>query len=504
MNIHTKITDPVKVEADVLVVFAWSGKKKDEFVFSSEASKVNNALGGFLATMLTAEGFTGAAGKNWMIHTQGKIPATRVLVVGVGDVSTLTISQFHKALAAAARRVKDSKSTRMAISLSPEIANVLGWEEGASAVSEAILLGTYAFLRHKTVGLEALTSIEECIVLTTANKVTTVTSAVSRGQVMSEAVIVVRDLVNESPSTTTPTHLGNVAKSLVKGQKNMTCEVFGKPELEKMGMGGLLGIARGSDEEPKFIKLSYKGGGGKTVALIGKGITFDSGGLSIKPAQSMETMKLDMAGAATILGVFSALATLQPSINVVGLISATENMLGPKAVKPGDIVKAMNGKTIEILNTDAEGRVVLSDALSYAVSKVKPDVMIDLATLTGACVVALGEDVAGLFASHDALAADLLKAAKKTGEGLWQLPLVDEYRDMIKSSIADVKNIGGGRWGGAITAALFLQEFTDPAIPWAHLDIAGPAFAEKETPMTPTGATGYGVRMLLSYLQLLK
>jgi leucyl aminopeptidase len=499
MNITVKITDLAKVETDVLVVFAWSGKKEGEFILSQEAHKVDDAMGGFLLEVLQKEGFTGA-GKNWMLHTQGRIAAAKVIVVGVGDLQKLTVSLFMQAIAGVSRRVKESKSTRMAIAVSTDVANSLGFEQVGKAIAEAVVLGTYTFTRHKTVGVDKLTAIEESIVLTTANKLNAITTGVILGKSVAEAVGFVRHLVNEPPSDSTPTQLAEVAKTLVKGQKTMSCEVFGQADMKKMGMGGILGIARGSDEEPKFIKLTYKGGGRKTVALIGKGITFDSGGLSIKPAQSMETMKLDMAGAAAILGVFKALGELNLKVNVVGLISATENMLGPKAVKPGDIVTAMNGKTIEILNTDAEGRVVLSDALSYAVSKVKPDVMIDLATLTGACVVALGEDIAGLFASHDELAQDLLKAASVSGEALWQLPLAQEYKDMMKSSVADVKNIGGGRWGGAITAALFLQEFTDPSIPWAHMDIAGPAFAERDQPMTPVGGTGYGVRMLLSYL----
>ncbi len=492
MNIQTKVTDPTKVEVDVLVVFAWKGKKEDEVQFSPEAIKVDNALGGLLRRATELEGFQAETGKTFVIHTDGKIAASRVLLVGVEFVT----AKIQTASAAAAKRAAGGKAKSIAIALSSEIE--------AHAVVEGMMLGSYHFTRHKTVGMDKFQALEACIILTTPNKLNSVHDAVVLGGIVSRATIVARDLVNEPPSVTTPTYLADAAKSLAKASKNISCEVFGRPEIAKMGMGGLMAIARGSDEEPKFIKLSYKGGGRKTVALIGKGITFDTGGLSLKPANSMETMKLDMAGAATILGVFSALDALGLKINVVGLIAATENMPGAKAVKPGDIVKIMNGKTVEILNTDAEGRMVLADALSYAVEKVKPDAMIDLATLTGACVVALGEEVAGLFASHQQLADDLLKAAVDTGESLWQLPLVDEYRDHMKGTISDLKNIGGGRWGGAITAALFLQEFTDSTIPWAHLDIAGPAFAEKELALSPVGGTGFGVRALLSYLRLLK
>jgi leucyl aminopeptidase len=265
-------------------------------------------------------------------------------------------------------------------------------------------------------------------------------------------------------------------------------------------MGGLLGIARGSAEEPKFIHLTYSGGG-KTVALIGKGITFDTGGLSIKSAKGMETMKRDMAGAAAILGVFRVLAELKPNVNVVGLIAATENMPGSRAIKPGDIVRAMNGKTIEILNTDAEGRVILADALSYAAEKIKPNAVVDLATLTGACVVALGEEIAGLFSNNVALSTKLKDAAVKSGERVWELPLASEYRDMMKSTVADVANATATRYAGAITAALFLSEFVPETLPWAHLDIAGPAYAEKRTAMSAVGGTGFGVRTILTYLE---
>ena len=492
MNIQTKITDPVKTEADVLVVFAWKGKKEDEVIFSPEALKVDAAMGGLLNQTTKEEGFFPEAGKTFIIHTNGSIAASRVLLVGIES----TVAKTQTAAAAAAKRAKAGKAKRIAVALPSDIS--------AQAIVEGIILGNYQFIRHKTVGVNKIQSIEECNILTAANKLNAVHEAVGKGQIVAQAVIMARDLVNEPPSITTPTYLADVAKSLAKGSKNISCEILSKPEMAKLGMGGLLGIARGSDEEPKFIKLSYKGSARKTVALIGKGIMFDTGGLSLKPAGSMETMKLDMAGAAAILGVFSVLEILKPKAQVVGLLAVTENMLGPKSVKPGDIVKIMNGKTVEILNTDAEGRMVLSDSLSYAVEKVKPDIMIDVATLTGACVVALGEEVAGLFASHQFLADDLLKSAQNTGESIWQMPLVEEYRDQMKGSIADLKNIGGGRWGGAITGALFLQEFTSPEIPWAHLDIAGPAYAEKAQALNPVGGTGFGVRTLLSYLQLLE
>lgn len=489
MKLSIKVTDPGKIEADAVVVFAWPGVKNDEVAFSNEAAKIDVRLGGLLQTAVRSEGFAAEAGKTLVIHSHGKISAQKIVIAGVGNVKELTVANLQKSAASAANA---SKAKRLAVVLSEKLA--------PQAVVEGVMLGNYQFTRHKTIEKEKQVKIEECVFLTTPNKLNAVTQAAALGESVSDGVVMARDLVNEPPSLTTPTYLADMAKSLAKGTITISCEVFGKSDLEKMGMGGLLAIARGSEEEPKFIKLVYKGGGRKTIALVGKGVTFDSGGLSLKPSDAMETMKMDMGGAATILGVFSVLAELRPKVNVIGLVAATENMPGARAVKPGDVVTIMNGKTVEVLNTDAEGRMVLADGLSYAVDKVKPDVVIDIATLTGACVVALGEEVAGLFTSDQNLGENLLTAAHEAGEAVWQMPLVSQYRELMKGDVADLKNIGGGKWGGAITGALFLQEFTDPAIPWAHLDIAGPAFSEKDSPLTPKGGTGFGVRMLINYL----
>jgi leucyl aminopeptidase len=266
-----------------------------------------------------------------------------------------------------------------------------------------------------------------------------------------------------------------------------------------MKLAGLLAVNRGSQEEPRFIHIRFEPSGKprKRVALIGKGITFDSGGLSLKPAKSMETMKLDMSGGAAVIAAMSRLPSLKLNVEVDGYVPATDNLPGANAQKPGDVIRYLNGKTIEVINTDAEGRLILADALALAAQR-RPDFMINLATLTGACMVALGGEVAGLFSNHQPLADDLLRCGRDTGEKLWQLPLIKEYREQIKSSVADIKNVGGAH-GGAIIAALILQEFVD-GVPWAHLDIAGPAFAESDTGLCPKGGTGFGVRTLLRFL----
>ncbi len=316
-------------------------------------------------------------------------------------------------------------------------------------------------------------------------------------EIMLAAVSLVRDLVNEPAGVKTPAYLGTLARRLGK-EAGIGVEVWERRRIVAERLEGLLAVARGSTEDPRFIRLRYRGKGARRrVALIGKGITFDSGGLSLKPAKSMETMKCDMAGGATVLAVMTALGRLKPAIDVDGFVPATENLPSGTAQKPGDVIRYRNGKTVEVLNTDAEGRLILADALAIAAAE-KPDVIIDLATLTGACVIALGPQVAGIYGNRQPIVDRLVALGRETGEPLWQLPLVPEYRDDIKSAVADLKNVGGGT-AGSITAALFLQEFVGDT-PWIHMDIAGPAFAEKDLPYAPRGGTGFGVRTLVRYL----
>ncbi|MGH7890145.1 MAG: leucyl aminopeptidase, partial [Thermodesulfobacteriota bacterium] len=315
---------------------------------------------------------------------------------------------------------------------------------------------------------------------------------------ISDATNFARDLINEPPIVLTPARLADFAREIAAEGK-LQCEIFERDEMEKRGMGGLIAVSLGSEEPPKFIHLTYepRKKPTKTVAVVGKGITFDTGGLCIKPRDSMRTMKMDMSGAACVLGVMKAITKLNPSVRVHGLISATENMPGGKAYKPDDIIRALNGKTIEVIDTDAEGRIVLSDALSFAV-ELKVDEIVDLATLTGACIVALGNYTAGLMGNNERLIEKIIKAAKLAGEKVWQLPMDDELRKDIESDVADVKNVGN-RWGGAITAAMFLEKFVGDT-PWAHLDIAGPAFMERGGDWYPKGGTGFGVRTIIRYL----
>jgi leucyl aminopeptidase len=322
--------------------------------------------------------------------------------------------------------------------------------------------------------------------------------AVLRGEVVGQAVNLARDLANTPPAEKNPTHLAAMAREAAESA-GLTVVVWDESKIREERFGGLIGVAAGSDQPPAFVILEHrKGGDSPTLAMVGKGVTFDSGGLSLKPSASMEDMKCDMTGAAVVLATMTAIARLGIEANVVGYLAMTENMINGRSMKLGDVLTMRNGKTVEILNTDAEGRLILADALSYAAEQ-EPSGILDLATLTGACIVALGTKVAGLFANNDAFASDVIRASGQTGERVWRLPLDDDYRELIKSHVADLKNVGG-KWAGAISAAKFLEEFVDGR-PWVHLDIAGPSWAESESSSRDAGGTGCFVRTLVALIE---
>jgi leucyl aminopeptidase len=465
MKFYTTTKDITSLSADAVVVFAREGDKEPEFVKQFHVKE---------------DGFQGKLGEVFVIQTQGQLPYKKVFVTGLGKEKQLSAYDWHYVYACIARCAKARKVARLVIPTTDVYNAVVG-----------LCLGAYSFLVHKN----KKTQKEEQRI----EKITFVGKGIDQkditdGVITAEAVCFARDLVNEPPSVTTPSFLAHHAEKF-------GAEVFGKKEMKKLGMNALLAVSQGSHEEPKFIKLEYRGGGTKTITLVGKGITYDSGGLSLKPQSGLETMKCDMAGAATILGVFEALHKGKPKVHVIGLIAACENMPGGGAVKPGDVVTAMNGKTIEIVNTDAEGRIILADSLSYAGKFIPSNVIIDVATLTGACVVALGEDIAGLFTDNEKLAKQVLDNATRVGEKLWRMPIACEYEEHLKSEIADIRNVSKTKYGGAINGALFLKKFAPKGTPWAHLDIAGPAFAEKDMTISPYGGTGFGVQTLLSFIE---
>jgi leucyl aminopeptidase len=481
--------ETLKNDALVVGVYAEEAKLRDV------PARLDRALGGQLREVMEAERFTAKPAQVTHLHTGGRIPAGRVIVVGLGKRVELTPETLRRAASAGLRRARDLGAKSVAIDV---LGDRLPGRSRAHAVTEGSLLGAYTFDRYKREKtdkrVESLTVVES-----DGRRRREVSDGARTGEIFADATCFARDLVNSPANDVHPTYLAKVAAEIAKEAK-LGLKVFDRAECQKMGMGLFLGVAAGSEQPPKFIHLSYTPSGRKRrrVAVIGKGITFDSGGLDLKSAEGMLRMKDDMSGAAAVLAIMRALPKLAPPVEVHGLIAATENMPSGSAVRPGDVLRAMNGTTVEIGNTDAEGRLTLADALCYAGEKVGADEVVDMATLTGACVVALGPLCSGLFANDQGLADRLLAAATNAGERVWQLPLIDEYRDNLKSDVADFNNVGP-RGGGAITAGLFLKEFAGDR-PWAHLDIAGPAFTEKDTPIGPRGATGAPVRTLLCYL----
>ena len=496
MDLALETRSPSEARVDVLVLGQYGEGARP----APEIARLDRALGGLLSRVLKSEKFEGKPGQISYFHTGGAVAAERILVTGLGPgkrgAAARDAEPVRRATAAALRRARDLGAATVAVFVP---AAALPARERAQAVVEGALLGTYRFdkyLKEKNgKAVRALTVLEPDRRAAAAAR-----EGIRLGRIAAEATALARDLVNEPANVVTPAFLARRATEIAK-EGGLGLRVLDRAECARMGMGAFVGVAQGSEEPPKFIHLTYtpRGRARRRVAVIGKGITFDSGGLDLKTADGMLRMKDDMSGAAAVLGVFQALPRLKPPVEVHGLIAATENMPSGTAQRPGDIVRAMNGLTIEIGNTDAEGRLTLADALAYAAKHIKPTEMIDLATLTGAVVIALGQGLSGVMASDDALAARVLAAAARAGERMWRLPLHEEYKDGLKSDVADLNNVSSQRGAGAIVAGLFMREFTE-GVPWAHLDIAGTAFTERELPLGPKGATGVAVRTLLAYL----
>jgi len=477
----------LKVKADVLVIGIFKGQK-----YTGAVKSLNDFLGDALKNISEEERFEGDVGKSIMLSsTLGKIGCKRVLMVGLGEKTDFSAITLRKIGNHIIKKVKDLSSV---IAFAPEFCNGTGY---ISALTEGLILGKYEFNKYKTNNSNG-SQVAKVIFASNKVKESTLKDETEFARVISESINLARDLVNEPPVYLTPSKLAEVASEVAEGG-NLKCEIFDHAEIERRGMNGLMAVSSGSEEPPRFIHLTYEPPrrSKRSIAVVGKGITFDSGGLCLKPADSMRTMKMDMGGSAVVLGVMKAIAVLKPSIRVHGLIASSENMTGAKAYKPDDVIRAYNGKTIEVINTDAEGRIVLSDALSYAV-ELKVDEIVDLATLTGACMVGLGSYTAGIMGNDQKLIDKIRNASDTVGEKTWQLPMDDELRDEIKSNVADIKN-AGSRMGGAITAAMFLENFVGD-VPWAHIDIAGPAFLEKDSNWNPKGGTGFGVRTIIKYL----
>ncbi|PIG09319.1 leucyl aminopeptidase [Comamonas sp. 26] len=450
---------------------------------SEHAALGSDALGAMAAHAVKQGDFALSCGKQLALYQVPAIAARRVVLLGVGAG---TVKDVRNALASCASALKSEGVTKAVVSLTFEV-NAQIVAAAVQAVADATYIYTHTKSQAKPIGLAK-------VVLGVTSKNAAVASAFETAIAQQEGVAVAREWANRPANHSTPTMLANAAKSIARAAR-MSCKIHGPVEVAKLGMGAFMAVAQGSREPLRFIELHYNGAA-KTeapIVLVGKGITFDTGGISLKPAAEMDEMKYDMGGAASVLGVFQSLAKLQPAINVVGLIPACENMPDGAAVKPGDVVTSMSGQTIEILNTDAEGRLVLCDVLHYA-ARFKPTALVDMATLTGACVIALGSLRSGLFSTNDELAAALQSAGDAALDPCWRMPLDDEYADGLKSNFADMGNVAG-RAGGAVTAAKFLQKFVGN-IPWAHLDIAGTAWKSGAA----KGATGRPVGLLVQYL----
>ncbi len=466
---------------------------------SDNWAALDQRLGGALSDAIAESAFKAKANSTATLRVGRDTPVKKLILIGLGSPEDLTLNTVRRGAAAAAKAARQQKCATLGI-------HFPHWNSDAAATTQAIVEGSalalYKDKRFKSSpeDKDADPKAELKPELITLLGVSGQESAVTLAQQIVSGVILARQLVAAPANSVTPVTMAETAEAIA-ADHGLSLTILEKEACEKLGMGAFLGVAQASDLPPKFIHLTYKPPGTprRKLAIVGKGLTFDSGGLNLKgPGSGIETMKMDMGGAAAMLGAAKAIGQLKPDVEVHFISAVTENMISGHAMRPGDILTASNGKTIEINNTDAEGRLTLADALVYA-DQLGVEAIVDLATLTGACIVALGNDIAGLFSPSEELAAQLKSAAESAGEKVWQMPMDEKYFDLIKSPIADLKNTGA-RGGGAITAALFLKEFVKDTPHWAHLDVAGPVWVDKDDAYNPSGATGYGVRTLVNWV----
>lgn len=487
------ISGPVlKAESDCLLL----GLSEGETPSGGVVGEVDRALKGAISD-LTKEGeLRGELNQVTVLHTLGRIPAKRVMVTGLGESSQFSLDRVRQVAGTSLKKVKEIGAKTVSAPLPQIHLKGVRAADLSQALVEGAILGLYQFTKYKEGRTDA--DLEELtIAAPDKGRVKDIKNGIERGEILATSQNFARDLVNEPGNALTPSALAERAEETCK-EFGLGLQVLERADMKTLGMGGLLAVARGSQEPPKLIVMRYeKGRGVPLVALVGKGITFDSGGISLKSSDKMETMKADMAGGAAVMGAMRAISQLKPEVNVVGMIPAAENMPSGHALKPGDIIECLNGKTVEIISTDAEGRLILADALAYGV-KLGAAKIIDIATLTGGCVVALGELTSGVLGNDQKLIDLFIKVSKKTGEKFWQLPLLEEYKEQLKSEVADIKN-SGGRAASTITASIFLKEFVGDT-PWVHIDIAGKELSHKESDKykgySVRGATGVGTRTL--------
>jgi len=495
MKVTVRKENPSGLACEAILAFHFEDRKKP----SGLAAVLDRLSGGAVAELVAAGDFEGKLNQVAVIYTSRPMPAKRVVLVGLGKKKDMNLDRLRGAFAYGARQVRSLKVTRFAAAVESGLS---GEPLGAitEAAVEGAVLGLYQFTPYKTIDRDKIRAVEEMIIAEDdPDKYRTIRAAAKTAEAVAAAVCFARDMVSAPGNEMTPTVMAQRAREIA-ADKAVKCKVLDREAMAKLGMNALLGVAQGSGQPPKLIILEYMGGkrGEAPVVLVGKGLTFDSGGICLKPAEKMDEMKTDMSGGAAVLGAVKAVSALKLPLNVVGLVPASENLPDGMAYKPGDILKSLSGQTIEVINTDAEGRLILADALTYA-ARYKPAAIVDLATLTGACIIALGDYVTGMMGTSDRLKEDVRKASEATGERVWELPLWEEYHEQIKSTIADFKNTGG-RAAGTITAAAFLSKFVGD-FPWVHLDIAGPAWLSTDKPYIPKGASGVGVRLLIRLLR---
>lgn len=494
MKIHVKHGNLTDTATEVLVV----GGYEDEKTVAKQLQPLDRHFDGQLTAMRKSGEFQGKSNQTVVVHTRGAVPAKRILWVGLGNRERVTLDSVRQAMGTAAKRVRQTGAKSFTSALLGTEAPRLSVTDLSQAMVEGAILGSYQFTQFQTNQSENGKPVDSMTLLTSHAQLEGAKTGSKRGVVSAEAASLVRDLCNTPANVMNPLRVVEQARRVAK-ERNVKVNVLNRRQQEKLGMGGLLGVSRGSQEPPQFIILEYTGAAKKEkpVVLVGKTVTFDSGGISLKPAENMEQMKADMTGGAEVLATVQAIARLRAPLNLIAILPVTENMPGGRATKPGDILTMLSGKTVEVQNTDAEGRLILADGLAYA-TRLKPKCIIDVATLTGACMVALGQFAIGMLGNNDQLKAQLKQAGERTGERVWEMPLWDEYFEQLKSDVADMRNIGG-RGGGMITAAMFLSKFVGE-YPWAHLDIASTDWSSSERAYIGKGPTAIGTRLLIQFV----
>jgi leucyl aminopeptidase len=484
--------DVCQIKAGAIIVSFFEGEK----AIDGDLAHIDKALGGAVSKLISRGEVKGKLGEITAIHSLGKLDADQVVIMGLGKREELTLDKIRGAMAENCRYLRKNRVDDIAtIAHGVGISNIT-LESSAQAITEGALLGLYSFRKHITKDDEYIEVKKLTIAGGKEADIHLLEQGCHRGKILAEAANLARDMVNEPANCMTPGDMAEAAKKIAK-EHNLKLTILERQEMQKLGMKALLGVAQGSCQPPKFIVLGYRGRDTDDIdlALVGKGITFDSGGISLKGREKMDEMKSDMAGGAAVMAAISAIARLKIRLNVTAIVPAVENLPGGSALKPGDVLKSMIGKTIEIISTDAEGRLILADALGYA-NKLKAKYIVDVATLTGACKVALGDICTGVMGNNQELIDKIIAAGNQTGELMWQLPMYEEYKQQNRSDIADIKNVGD-RGADTITAAQFLAEFTGDK-PWVHLDIAATSFGDKERRYITKGASGVPVRTLVN------